>query len=83
MDISSPFLTKTSGPGVTAKPNIFRLPRREVTKDVWKYLQDIAIGLYAGSDPKLAHPKRARSPDANLLPTITALSTFPRLVANQ
>jgi len=44
---------------------IFRPSRREVENDVWKYLQDITIGLYAVSHQNLAHPDRDLKPLSN------------------
>jgi len=45
----------------TWRPNILRPSRREVKNDVWKYLQNIFMGLYGVCDQTLAHPDRVLS----------------------
>jgi len=46
---------------VTGRPNILRPSCREVKNNVWKYLQNIVMGLYAVCERKLAHPDRVLS----------------------
>jgi len=41
---------------VTGRSNISRLSRREVNNDVWKYLQNIVMGLHAVCEQKHAYP---------------------------
>jgi len=45
-----------TGSYVTGRPDCSGPSRREVTIDVWKYLQTIVMGLYAVLGQKLAHP---------------------------
>jgi len=50
---------------VTGSLDCSGLFRREVTIDVWKYLQTIDMGLYAVCAKKLASPDRVLSPNIN------------------
>jgi len=47
---------------MTWNPNILRPSRREVKNDVWKFLLNIVMGLYAVCGQNLAHHDRVLSP---------------------